>query len=345
VLFRSIGPAPKLPSDKKILPIRQVLDDESSLSESFLAFLVWVAKYYLQPIGEVIKTALPAGIHLRPRERYTINEKGLQSLKILPAESIERKILRSLKRLGGKGSLATLLAKNAAIPIQASIRQMIDEGLIEKEENLFELKIKGKTVNFIKFRNIEDEPSLTPLQKEALDFIQQVGELPAQEFRKKYRNASSILGKLENRKFVEVIQKEAYRQPSAEEVANWIDGPPALLTENQKQAVAAISLAVHSRKFHPFLLHGVTGSGKTEVYLRVIDETVAQGRQALLLVPEIALTAQLVAYFRSRIDYPMAILHSRLSPGERYDEWRRIKKGLVQLVFGARSAIFAPLDH
>jgi primosomal protein N' (replication factor Y) len=340
-----IGPTQKIPPDKKILPIRQVLNDESSLSESFLAFLVWAAKYYLQPIGEVIKTALPAGIHLRPRERYTINEKGLQSLKILPPESIERKILRSLKRLGGKGSLATLLAKNAAIPMQASIRQMIDEGLIEKEENLFELKIKGKTLNFIKFRNTEDEPSLTPLEKEALDFIQQVGELPAQEFRRKYRNASSILGKLENRKFVEVIQKEAYRQPSTEEVANWIDGPPALLTEYQKQAVAAINLAIHSRKFHPFLLHGVTGSGKTEVYLRVIDETVAQGRQALLLVPEIALTAQLVAYFRSRIDCPMAILHSRLSPGERYDEWRRIKKGLVKLVFGARSAIFAPLDH
>jgi primosomal protein N' (replication factor Y) len=340
-----MGPAQKLPSDKKILPIRQVLDDESSLPESLLAFLVWVASYYLQPVGEVIKAALPAGIHLRSRERYTINEKGLQSLKILPPKSIESKILRSLQRRGGKGFLSTLLAKNAVNPIQASIRQMIDAGLLQKEENLFEQKTKGKTVDLIKFCNKEDETSLSPLEKEALDFIQEAGELPVQEFRKKYRHASSILGRLENHKWVEVIHKEAYRQPSSEELANWIDGPPSLLTENQKKAVAAITQAVRSGKFHPFLLHGVTGSGKTEVYLRVIDETVAQGRQALLLVPEIALTAQLVAYFRSRIDYPMAILHSRLSPGERYDEWRRIKKGLVKLVFGARSGIFAPLDH
>jgi primosomal protein N' (replication factor Y) len=340
-----IGPAQKLPSDKRILPIRQVLDDETMLSASLLAFLVWVAKYYLQPIGEVIKTALPAGIHLRPREKYRINLKGLESLKILPPESIESKILKSLKRRGGKGLLSTLMMKNFPIPIQASIGKMIDEGLIAKEENIFEQKIKEKTLNFIKFLNKEDEAYLTPLEKESLDFIQEVRELPLQEFRKKYKNAPSILRKLETHKLVEVIHREAYRQPSWDEVANWVDGPPSLLTETQKKAVAAISQAVHSRKFHPFLLHGVTGSGKTEVYLRVIDETVAQGRQALLLVPEIALTAQLVAYFRSRIKYPMAILHSGLAPGERYDEWRRIKRGLVKLVFGARSAIFAPLDQ
>jgi primosomal protein N' (replication factor Y) len=340
-----IAPAQNLPADKRILPIRQVLDDGSSISASLLSFLLWVAKYYLQPIGEVIKTALPAGIHLRPREQYRINEQGLQSLKILPPESIESRVLKSLKRRGGKGLPSTFLRKDSSLAVRASLSRMIEEGLIEKEENIFEPKIREKTSPSIKFRSRADEACLTPLEKGALDFIQAAGELPAQEFKKKYKKASAILRKLETCKLVEVIPQEAYRQPSWVEVANWMDGPPELLTETQEKAVAAIIQAVHSRKFHPFLLHGVTGSGKTEVYLRAIEETVAQGRQALLLVPEIALTGQLVAYFRSRLDHPMAILHSGLTQGERYDEWRRIKKGLVKLVFGARSAIFAPLDQ
>ena len=187
--------------------------------------------------------------------------------------------------------------------------------------------------------------SLTPRQKEALDFIQKAGEVPVAELKKKFKNASSILTALKDHEFIEMIHKEFYRQPSWEGIEDWADGPPSLLTEPQKKAVEEIGQALRSQKFHPFLLHGVTGSGKTEVYLRVIDEAVAQGRQALLLVPEIALTGQLVAYFRARIRFPMAVLHSGLSAGERSDEWRRIKKGLVKLVFGARSAIFAPLDH
>ena len=340
-----IGPGQKLPSEKKILPLHQIIDEESSISEKFLAFLLWIAKYYLQPIGEVIKTALPAGTQLRSREKYSLTEKGLQSLKTFPPESIESKFLQTLKRKGSKGFLSTPGAKNSALPLPTSISKMIDEGLIEREENLLEQKIKEKTKVSIKFLKREDEGSLSSTQKSALDFIEKAGEIPVGEFKQKYRNASSILLRLQEHKYVEMIRKEAYRQPSWEGFDDWIDGPPSLLMDDQKKAIEAIRQAIRSQKFHPFLLHGVTGSGKTEVYLRAIDEAVAQGRQALLLVPEIALTAQLVSYFRSRIDYPMAILHSGLSPGERYDEWRRIKKGLVKLVFGARSAIFAPLDH
>jgi primosomal protein N' (replication factor Y) len=340
-----IGPAQKLPSEKRILPLRQILDDESSISEEFLAFLLWIAKYYLQPIGEVIKTALPAGAQLRAREKYSLTEKGLQSLKTFPPESIERKILQSLKRKGSKGFLSTMGAKNSALLLPTSIKKMIHEGLIEQDENSPEQKIKEKTIAFIKFRKREDEGSLSSTEKSALDFIEKAGEIPLREFRQEYKNASSILSGLQDHKYVEMIRKEAYRQPSWEGFDDWIDGPPSLLMDDQKRAIESIRQAIRSRKFHPFLLHGVTGSGKTEVYFRAIDEAVDQGRQALLLVPEIALTAQLVSYFRSRIDYPMAILHSGLSPGERYDEWRRIKKGLVKLVFGARSAIFAPLDH
>ena len=340
-----LGPAQNIPPGKKILPLRQVLDDEASISKEFLALLEWVARYYIQPIGEVIKAALPTGVRLRSRELYIITPKGLESLATVPCESLENKILRSLKRQGGKGAISTRLRKNSFPPTEDAIRRMIDKGWIKREESRLEQKVKGRTLAYAKFLKKDDEVFLTPRQKEGLDFIQKAGEVPVAEFKKEFKNASSILSGLKGHGCIEMIHKESYRQPSWEGIEDWADGPPSLLTEPQKKAVEEISQALRSQRFHPFLLHGVTGSGKTEVYLRVIDEAVAQGRQALLLVPEIALTAQLVAYFRARIHFPMAVLHSGLSAGERTDEWRRIKKGPVKLVFGARSAIFAPLDR
>ena len=340
-----LGPAREIPAGKKILSIRQVLDDEASVSKEFLAFMQWVASYYIQPLGEVIKAALPTGTRLRSREVYTITPRGLENLATGPGESPENKILRVLKRQGGKGSISPRAQKNSSPAVHDAIHRMIEEGWIKKEENRLEHKIRGKTFAYAQFLKRDDGVALTPRQKEALDFIQKAGEVPVAEFKKKFKNASSILTALKDHEFIEMIRKEFYRQPSWEGIDDWADGPPSLLTEPQKNAIEEIGQALRSQKFHPFLLHGVTGSGKTEVYLRVIDEAVAQGRQALLLVPEIALTGQLVAYFRARIRFPMAVLHSGLSAGERTDEWRRIKKGLVKLVFGARSAIFAPLDR
>jgi primosomal protein N' (replication factor Y) len=340
-----LGPAREIPAGKKILSIRQVLDDEASISKEFLAFIQWVARYYIQPLGEVIKAALPTGTRLRSREVYTITPKGLENLAAGPGESPENKILRALKRQGGKGCISPRAQKYSSPAVRDAIHRMMEEGWIKKEENRLERKVRGKTSAYARFLKRDDEGSLTPRQKEALDFIQKAGEVPVAEFKKNFKNASSVLTALQDHEFIGMIHKEFYRQPSWEGIEDWADGPPSLLTEPQKKAVEEIGQALRTQKFHPFLLHGVTGSGKTEVSLRVIDEEVAQGRQALLLVPEIALTGQLVSYFRARIRFPMAVLHSGLSAGERTDEWRRIQKGLVQLVFGARSAIFAPLDH
>jgi primosomal protein N' (replication factor Y) len=117
---------------------------------------------------------------------------------------------------------------------------------------------------------------------------------------------------------------------------------PFSLTPEQQAAVEQIGKALKASTFHPFLLHGVTGSGKTEVYLRAVEQSLALGKGAVILVPEISLTPQLVGRFHKRLDREMALLHSGLTPGERYDQWRRVSKGEVQVVIGARSAIFAP---
>jgi primosomal protein N' (replication factor Y) len=338
-----LGPATAIPPGVKVLPIQRILDDEFSLSGKFLAFLLWVARYYMQPVGEVLKTALPSGIALYPQEVYSLTELGVKELSSSSLSGEEARILRALRRRGGLGSCPKSLTASPSFP--ASLENLIHQGMIRRDDDILESKMKGKFLSYLTYveKNGEGNTHLTARQKEALDLIRQNGEIPLLEFNGKYKFSPSILSKLKKLNLIEIIQKEVFRQPNWEETDDWMDGPPLLLMEDQKKAIDEISRAIHQKGYRPFLLFGVTGSGKTEVYLRVIEEVIAQGRQAMILVPEIALTAQMVAYFRSRIHYPLAVLHSGLSEGERYDEWRRIKRNLVKLVIGARSAIFAPL--
>jgi primosomal protein N' (replication factor Y) len=339
-----LGPALTLPTHAAILPIREFLEEEVSLSPKLLDFLLWTSAYYLQPVGEVIKTSLPAGTQTRSKETFFLAGKGTEALGILEPESTEKKVLDELARKGGKGIPYASLIRKFSTPIRSILGKMQEKGWVEKKEDLEMPPVKGKKINWARLRPFPEGVPLTGRQKEVVTFLQTAGDVPVQELKARFKNASAVLAKLKTHGLVEITAQEAFRQPSWEGLEDWIDGPPSLLTEDQNRALREIVAALDSRKYQPFLLHGVTGSGKTEVYLRAIDEALSRGRQALLLVPEISLTGQLVAYFRARTPYPLAVLHSGLSAGERYDEWRKVKKGLARLVIGARSAIFAPLE-
>jgi primosomal protein N' (replication factor Y) len=338
-----LGPAKELPSHTAILPIRQAMDEEISLPEKSLRLLLWASRYYLEPIGEVIQTALPAGVNVRSKETLRLTAQGEEALAGPRPDPRERQILEDLKGRKEKEASFSFLGRRHS-SLRPLLEKMRNRGWVERKEELGRAPVREKRVNWARFLGPKEEVRLTAPQKEFLDFLQTAGEVPVAELKSRYQNASSMLNRLRIHGLVEIVAKEVFRPPSWEEAEGWLDGPPSLPTEDQEKALQDISAALKAKKFCPFLLHGVTGSGKTEVYLRAIEETVAQGRQALLLVPEISLTGQLVAYFRSRIQYPMAVLHSGLSAGERYDEWRRVRKGLVKLVIGVRSAIFAPLD-
>ena len=339
-----MGPARKVPPGAKILPLRQVLEGDVSISGSLLKFLSWVSAYYLQPIGEVLRTAIPAGTQLASRETYFLTEKGREEMARLPDDSADWKILQALKERGEKGSAFSSLSRKIPSPLRPVLEKLEEKGWIEKREVIHEARVRGKTAGWVRTVGHREKPDLPPREKEVLDCIREAGEIPIAELKKRAPACASILPRLRDRGLAEVFLKEVFREPSLEEIENWADGPPAILNDDQNKALLEITASIDSGKFQPFLLHGVTGSGKTEVYLRAIQEALSRNRQALLMVPEIALTSQLVAYFRFRISQPMAVLHSGLSPGERYDEWRRVKKGLANLVIGARSSIFAPLD-
>jgi primosomal protein N' (replication factor Y) len=177
---------------------------------------------------------------------------------------------------------------------------------------------------------------------EILAVIREAGGISAAELRKRFGTCTSQLKRLTELDLCTAEEREIYRDPFKDHVIKRDE--PRHLHTHQKGALEAISAGIDRQQFVPFLLYGVTGSGKTEVYLQAISHALEQGKNALVLVPEIALTPQLTGRFQSRFGGGIAILHSGLSEGERYDEWRRIRRGMARIVIGARSAIFAPLD-
>ena len=168
------------------------------------------------------------------------------------------------------------------------------------------------------------------------------GEMPCDEIREKLGDCRAMLVALEKMGFVRLEKREIYRR--AYGAMERLAAADPMLTPQQEDVLSMLLPAVEKGEGQ-FLLYGVTGSGKTEVFIRAVRRCAQLGKTAIVLVPEIALTPQMVAWFRSRFGEDAAVLHSRLSPGERYDEWRRIRRGEVHVVIGARSAIFAPLEN
>jgi len=262
-----------------------VLDSEPLWTAGELEFFRWTATYYLHPLGEVLRTALPAGINIRSGKDAD----------------------------GEAGSLTG-----------------------------------GKSVRREKFY-LPGPVSETARQpgaraQEILAVIRETGEIQASLLRKRFGNCSPQLKRLTELGLLTVQERELYRDPFKDAVFQ--RDQARLLHTHQKAALDAITACTDRQQFNAFLLYGVTGSGKTEVYLQAIAHVLQQGLNALVLVPEIALTPQLTGRFQARFGGAgLAILHSGLSDGERYDEWRRIRRGLARIVIGARSAVFAPLER
>jgi len=168
------------------------------------------------------------------------------------------------------------------------------------------------------------------------------GEIhPVEELRVLVRDPLPALHLLEEHGLIRMMQEEVLRRPAGEADENVTDPP---LTPHQQEAIDIVLPDLQAGR-GKYLLHGVTGSGKTEVFIRLVRQVLEMGKTAVILVPEIALTPQMVSWFRARFGNTAAVLHSRLSAGERFDEWRRIRRGDAKVVIGARSAVFAPCEN
>ena len=320
----------------KLRDLVDVVDREPLLGAAGIDFLRFLSDYYMAPIGEVVRLALPSAVRLEGVKQYR-RVPGAQTQDVparlrLVFETIPVDVPTTVDMLRAAFGL-TFLELTELEQIGAVEVHYEEQATIRAKEDKFYAPIPGV------------EPKrLGAKQEEILRFLEEAGEpVSLSDIRETFDAPHSSLNALESRGIVAVETREVYRDPFGE--AEVVPASDAALTDDQEAALAALREARESGKFRAFLLHGVTGSGKTRVYVEAIRETIAGGRRALVLLPEIALTPQFVAVFRGYFGDAIAVLHSGLSPAEKFDEWRRIRRDEVDIVIGARSALFAPLTE
>ena len=325
---------------EEIKTVLDILDEASLFPSSMIPFFRWIADYYLHPIGDVIKCALPGGLNVCDDHIVTIKTKGEQALVKNSVTPLESEILNLLTAAPLRlKELRNKLHKQ--IP-NALIYAMEGQGLIEHA-----CKLKGGTTKPKVERHVALTGSNMPVdglsdsRKKIIGMIEAQGEISVRKLKAAVPSAPNLIKHLEADGYISIHYKRVYRDPLGETINSDI---PHNLTQEQATVVSTV-MASLCQKFSAYLLTGVTGSGKTEVYMQLAAKAINGGYSVLVLVPEIALISQMERRFRARFGERVAVLHSALSPGERYDQWTRIVRGEVAIVIGARSAVFAPFKN
>ncbi len=364
-----LGLLPEEDVSYKILPVIRFLDRKALFPENLVSFFRWIADYYHYPIGEVIRTALPGGLTSRNRKIIQLTPSGRKELVCWPLSNQAEPDWFAL--LLEKGELGSPLSKKLEADKQwrKLLANFLKQGLICYKDTLDEAKIGEKHERCFVLETAMELPesiegkegrkALAAVAKQegrevltiplvrtlfhlsALSREQGQEAVAAKDLRRVYSGASKALLELEQRGLVRSVKRRIYRNPFGEALPFF--EKPEMLSSEQEQVLDQILPAIKEHSFAPFLLHGVTGCGKTEVYLRAAELTLELGRDVLILVPEIALATQLEAHFVSRFGEKVVLLHSGLTPGQRFDQWSLAATGEGRVVIGARSAVFAPL--
>ena len=336
---------PKLPGSKAI---RQILDPEPVLDKAGIDLALWMRGRYFCTVFEAVKTILPAGLWYGLREIWSLAMAPEAARSAAVGIPGAWQVLDLLEKQGGKADIRVLrdaLGDGAEKPLKA-----MKKAEILACETDAKRKIADKSHRMVELAvNTEDAYALTepkrrsaPARYEVVNFLATAGRTPAAEV-SYYTGASArTLKAMEKAGLIAFSEEEELRVPSLDDVE---PGPEIVLNEEQQRAFEEILGRVQAAKPSVTLLHGVTGSGKTQVYLRLVQETLALGKTAMVLVPEIVLTPQMMRKFSSYFGSRVAMLHSSLKMTERYDQWKRIRRGEVDVVLGTRSALFAPLKN
>ena len=329
-----------VPEGFTVKPLIDILDDSPLFHPSHLPFFSWISNYYLFPLGEVIKSALPGGLNTQDATMVSLTAQGKKTLLACDASGQDMQILTALEK--GARSSTTLLRF-----FEPQIKHSVISTLVKKNQVCLSRELK-KGLTGHKFepcvRLKDNSPNLLKLsdkRKEMISFIRGADEIALRDLKNRFPNASAHVKFLEKEGVITCFDKKIHRDPFGESIPP--DNPPAL-TDEQQQIVTTVKAAL-GKGFSSFLLAGVTGSGKTEVYMQLVQKALENGLNALVLVPEIALISQTERRFRMRFGDQVAVLHSGLSRGEKFDQWMCIAEKKVSIVIGARSAIFAPLEN
>ena len=347
-------PADERDLDFEVKPLLDVLDDTPAFTDEMLRLTRWIADYYVCGWGEAVKAVLPSGTNVRSKRRirrtdappgdwadHAVGGPVLAYLDEHPETTL--KALR--QRVAGTVSLALM-------------RRMARDGVLDIEETLSGARVGQKTEKHLRFAPaFQHEGAAQDLkqqlrgdkQKAAIEALagfaaEGISEPRQSDVMDRAEAPYSTINSLVDKGMVEAVEKAVFRSP-LDDLPDPGAPPDHTLHPAQQDALDAISTSVEKESYGTFLLHGITGSGKTEVYIAALKRVLAQGETGVILVPEIALTPQTVQRFRAHFGDEIAVLHSQMSMGERYDAWRALREGRYSIAIGPRSAVLAPLEN
>lgn len=335
------------PDTDKLKPITALVDEEEILTKNSVELAKRLKERTFCTYYEGIKVQLPSGLNHKVIKEYTLNPDKVPKEEDGEFNSDERLVLRCLYNAGGpvKASkileilgadddrvLKELLSKGYILRTDEAVRNLGDLTVrlahITADEKVFEEYLSGKA---------------TDKQRKVLTFLQDIGTATVKEIFYFTGCTAAVVKTLERNGIISLFEREVYRTPVKMTGEGVKEIPP--LTDEQNEVFNGLKELLFEDKPNAALLYGITGSGKTQIYMHLIKETVKQGKNCILLVPEISLTPQLVGRFSAVFGEDIAILHSGLSMGERLDEWKKIKRGQVKIAIGTRSCVFAPFDN
>ena len=330
----------------RLRPITALIDEVPILPEKMVPFIRWLSSYYFYPIGETVNTILPYGLRVVTSIKLTVTEEGLKALNQGVLSEVEENVVKAILDLSNP--TISRVVKNLAIPdCFRFITRLRQKGMLTTLESLREERRYKKTAKFV---IAVDKDFPAPRKKsEKLEklwsLLQQNPEgILLAELEKQVPGAYYWVKKLKKTGIVRVEERELSYDLFENDVS--VErGASITPTKAQEEIINAISSYVSKKSYQVFLLHGVTGSGKTEVYNNLIDLALRYDLQAMVIVPEIALSTHLERVLYERFGHIVAVLHSGLTPRERFDQWRGILEGKYKIVVGARSGVFAPLNN
>ena len=335
--------------DRPLKDVISLVGPEALFPSDLIELYQWIARYYAHPLGEVVRTALPGATRSATRGVARLLNPGRIQAEAAGEESLDLLLRRLAQSPSGALAISTLLRERSWT--RGLIRKAEEAGLIETAQSASRSAMTARSEELFALagsaRATRDAfPRPGPVRDRLIDYLERFGPVSRAELKDAFPSPGGSLQQLRAKGLLDVTERII--QPGAAERVNIdpADVTPRTPTPEQQEVLDGLKAGLSAGGYGAYLLHGVTGSGKTEVYLQLAAEVLKAGRSALLLVPEIGLTPQFLSRFRARFgERSVAVLHSGLTERERFDEWLRIRSGEAPLVVGPRSAVFAPVEN
>ena len=329
--------------EKKLKKIDSILDNEPLLTFEMLKTANFVRERCFCTYFEACKMFLPLGFSMSVSILYAVNTEFIGEI----TDDKEKTIFDYLKDKNSYVKSDTISKSCSLTKVDEVLDSMVSKGILLRNVDA-QRRTGDATVKMVRLKvdvndDLSDYGKITAKQKEVIKVLTDVRMASVKEICYFTGFTSAVVSALESKGIVEVFDSEVYRSPYSD-----IDEPicdEIVLSEDQNNAFKGLLSLYNDNGAKGALLYGVTGSGKTQVYLKLIDEAIKSDKGIIVMIPEISLTPQLLSIFYERYGSKVAVLHSALSLGQRLDEWKRIKRGEAQIVVGTRSAVFAPFER